>query len=634
MIIGLKGKSKSYKINIINLMVKEYNYNFIDLEKIIINILKSKPNFDISNFEMVVQVQNEINLQIAKELNANSNIVIDAEYLNNSYIKELFTAVIECTDTKIEKSDYEDLWFLTDNESDNLSSHLEIVDCENWESELEQYIKFNLNNDILVSVIVPIYNVSEYLVKCVNSIRTQSYRNLEIILINDGSIDNSLQICERLSKLDNRIKLINQNNKGLAETRNVGIENSSGEYITFIDSDDFIENDMVSTLLANALEYNADVSHGRAILHTRNGRIFGVKEKEKEVIYLENQEEILDAYTKGQISIAAWDKLYKKSSLEGIRFDKDTFKEDVDFIFQLCMSGKIFICDTGKYYHYVKRPMNSLTAKFSEEMFTLMDWGKYAQSKVISEMGENNKLFADKFLHFCLANILRLFARDFKAGKILTDEYNDRIQKVVNEFTNVLFNASDITKFDDLDNLLGIINLLLENKVIDKEKMPSIDVECIGILWNTMSGDLIKEAVNIISGSSEFIDYQVFNISEYEKFIREIYLHNHEVEGVAYMKASTLVDKYDSNEIVILNAIFKVRNFLYLNAKKGYAYRELAELKKQIRRTFKDRVRDYTYDTVFHLTMDQEEYEFTDAVVRKYCKDYKGLKNEQNKDKR
>ena len=124
-----------------------------------------------------------------------------------------------------------------------------------------------------MSIVVPIYNSSRYLVRCINSICKQNYRNLEIILINDGSTDNSLELCKMMASLDSRIKVISQENKGLSETRNKGLENATGDYVCFIDSDNYMEKDMIETLLKNALQNNADVSSVRVHVHTRDGSV-------------------------------------------------------------------------------------------------------------------------------------------------------------------------------------------------------------------------------------------------------------------------------------------------------------------------------------------------------------------------
>ena len=111
-----------------------------------------------------------------------------------------------------------------------------------------------------ISVIVPVYNVDRYLEICIDSLINQTYDNLEIILINDGSTDDSKLICEKYLKLDKRIKLINQKNKGVSSARNNGIRNSSGEYIVFVDSDDWVDLDYFERLYNAAKKYDSDIA--------------------------------------------------------------------------------------------------------------------------------------------------------------------------------------------------------------------------------------------------------------------------------------------------------------------------------------------------------------------------------------
>ena len=102
-----------------------------------------------------------------------------------------------------------------------------------------------------ITVIVPVYNTKKFLTRCVNSILKQSYENLEVIIIDDGSTDGSAQVCDELSKSDKRVRVIHQKNKGIATTRNIGIENATGYYISFVDSDDYLEKDLYKNLIEN-----------------------------------------------------------------------------------------------------------------------------------------------------------------------------------------------------------------------------------------------------------------------------------------------------------------------------------------------------------------------------------------------
>ena len=120
-----------------------------------------------------------------------------------------------------------------------------------------------VNNEPLVSVIVPIYNSGKYLDKCIDSIVNQTYKNLEIILVDDGSTDNAPEICDEWAKKDERIKVIHQENGGVSKARNVGLDNVTGEYISFVDSDDYVVRNYIDFLYYNLHAYGADISMGK-----------------------------------------------------------------------------------------------------------------------------------------------------------------------------------------------------------------------------------------------------------------------------------------------------------------------------------------------------------------------------------
>ena len=122
-----------------------------------------------------------------------------------------------------------------------------------------------------VSVIVPVYNTGEKLNKCIDSIISQTYKNIEIILINDGSTDASPAICDEYARLDNRVLVVHKSNSGVSDTRNMGIEKSTGEYIMFVDSDDYIPADSLENLMKPIIEYGVDYVAGN-VEHTVNDK--------------------------------------------------------------------------------------------------------------------------------------------------------------------------------------------------------------------------------------------------------------------------------------------------------------------------------------------------------------------------
>lgn len=143
-----------------------------------------------------------------------------------------------------------------------------------------------------ITVIVPMYNTEEYIERCIRSIMEQTYENLEIIIVNDGSTDKSLDICKKLQKDDDRIVIVNQKNKGVGEARNHGIDVATGDFISFVDSDDTMDKNFYKELIATQLVTNADIIESGAKVILGNGNEIFPYEKNDKIIIYENHDYI------------------------------------------------------------------------------------------------------------------------------------------------------------------------------------------------------------------------------------------------------------------------------------------------------------------------------------------------------
>lgn len=228
-----------------------------------------------------------------------------------------------------------------------------------------------MQNNILVSVVVPVYNVEKYLSRCVDSILRQTYNNLQIILVDDGSNDKSAVICNEYAKKDTRILVIHKNNGGLSDARNVGIDNAKGDYICFIDSDDFMRETYVEDLLNAILKYNADI----AVCLFEKGN----SDKFNDVIGGNQQNEIvlnnIDALNKlydevlNVNMVVAWNKLYSKNLFYKIRFPVGKIHEDEFTTPKLLFeSDKIVVIDKKDYY-YFQSPNSIMRSEFNIKRF-------------------------------------------------------------------------------------------------------------------------------------------------------------------------------------------------------------------------------------------------------------------------
>lgn len=218
-----------------------------------------------------------------------------------------------------------------------------------------------MNNSVVVSVVVPIYNTASYVKKCIQSIVDQTYEKIEVILIDDGSMDGSDMICRSFLKKDKRIKYIRQENSGVVRARMTGIDQASGEYLLFIDSDDWIDSDMIEHLVGNIEE--ADMVTAGVYYEVQAGVVVEYMDKYPEGIYdLQNidgvlQTMIFDMETKElqRLTPWIWNKLYRIDSVKDIYKELDTgmkFAEDTVFLYKYCLRCQSIRISHKCFYHY------------------------------------------------------------------------------------------------------------------------------------------------------------------------------------------------------------------------------------------------------------------------------------------
>ncbi|MDR3046762.1 MAG: glycosyltransferase [Bacteroidales bacterium] len=210
----------------------------------------------------------------------------------------------------------------------------------------------------IISIIVPVYNVENYVSKCIESIINQTYRNLEIIIINDGSSDKSGEICSSYAIKDNRITLIHQENQGLSMARNNALDIASGEYIGFVDSDDWIALDMYYTLYNNAVEYDADISMCNFYYVNQNGEKSSYSNESNSIKVLEGVYKI--AHNIRLSNNCVWNRLYKRYLFNDIRFPKGKSFEDIFVMHRLVDNANKVVLSSQCKYYYLRRE-NSIT---------------------------------------------------------------------------------------------------------------------------------------------------------------------------------------------------------------------------------------------------------------------------------
>ncbi|MCM1174312.1 MAG: glycosyltransferase [Blautia sp.] len=292
----------------------------------------------------------------------------------------------------------------------------------------------------LISVVIPAYNIAPYLERGVNSVLNQTYRNLEIILVDDGSTDGSGQICDRLEQKDDRLTVIHKENGGPAEARNAGLKIAEGSFIGFVDGDDWIDADMYERMLGALLAEQADmaVCRYRRVYKDRvedasTDRLIVFEGQEALQYYVEEREEY-------DIQNAAWNKLYRREILEGLQFPLGKWYEDILFsVKALGGAGRCVYLDRACYNYIIDREGSIMNTKINPRTFTDQIPAYWERSRFLRSLGRQD--LADIHDYFVCKRLL-LFYNELKKSrepgrKRYLQKITDIIYKNRNEYDRI-----------------------------------------------------------------------------------------------------------------------------------------------------------------------------------------------------
>jgi glycosyltransferase involved in cell wall biosynthesis len=306
----------------------------------------------------------------------------------------------------------------------------------------------------LISVIVPVYKVEKYLEKCIESVLKQTYTNLQIILVDDGSPDNCGKICDEYAKKDSRIEVIHKANGGLSDARNVGISKAKGRYIGFVDSDDYIKEDMYEILLNLIKKYDADVSicnlydviDGNECIRNKEN---GIREYSRLDIL---KKVLLDK----NIQSYAWNKLYEKELFDEIKYPIGKKYEDIGttfYLFEKC--NKIVVTSEPEYY-YLKRA-DSLVNNVTES--TILDYTEIIIQRYIY-IKQNIKELR-KYNNYYLAKTLITAHNDIENLENISEEMQQRYKKLYELVLEIIkSNSKDIDELFSEEQKSALENLI------------------------------------------------------------------------------------------------------------------------------------------------------------------------------
>ena len=305
----------------------------------------------------------------------------------------------------------------------------------------------------LISVILPVYNVGNYLDRCMKSVLHQTYKNLEIILVDDGSTDSSGKLCDKYAVTDNRVSVIHQKNQGLSAARNHGIDQSKGKYITFIDSDDYVADDMIEYLLSLIQHFHCKMSLcSHTVVFSKSGKkkILGNGREMK----LSAHDALQSMLYHEEVDTSAWAKLYDRSLLTTIRYPEGKLFEDIGTTYKFFIESQWIACGFKSKYFYIVRDESIVTSKFSPRNFDLLTMTDQMGKDVISMYSDLDKAVLRR----------RMYARFSLLNKMIGIKIDRReVDSFIHQYGKIVFYDKKTPKRDKC----AIMGYLLSPRVYE-----------------------------------------------------------------------------------------------------------------------------------------------------------------------
>lgn len=293
--------------------------------------------------------------------------------------------------------------------------------------------------DALISVVVPVYNSEKYLEKCIKSIVNQTYSKIEILLINDGSTDNSLNICNAFAKIDSRIRVVSVDNGGQARARNIGIGLSEGQYIGFVDSDDWIMPEMYEILLAGILESGSEISMCGRNNEDTDGNNLNQLFTYSTPITLTREDAIRRFLLSDGIDSSSWDKLYSRKLIINNLYPEGYICEDMPFVFSAIINANSIYHVGRPLYNYVQREGSTSHSSYLKKTDGMVIYPREIQKMVYSKCIKY-KQEADYFL---ARNIMGFIRRCYQADKYKSLPVEWKLSDDINVIVNKYISCKD-----------------------------------------------------------------------------------------------------------------------------------------------------------------------------------------------
>ena len=290
-------------------------------------------------------------------------------------------------------------------------------------------------NDPLISVLVPVYKTEAYLARCVASICNQTYKNLEIILVDDGSPDGSGALCDQLAQEDSHIRVIHKENGGLASTRNVGIDAMTGEYVAFIDSDDHIAPEMIQALYDLCKEHQVPIACCGIERVNDQGHVNYFNESVTDFLLLTREEAMGELLENYRVTTSVCDKLFHKSIFDGLRLTEGMIYEDLGVMYRCIHRADRVVYTGAPYYHYYLSQGSILRSDFSPRQFDQITIAKTRLAFYEKEYPQYLDAARVKFLEMGLEVLYQ--SRNTPSCRQLRQELDADLRKMLKEHPNL-----------------------------------------------------------------------------------------------------------------------------------------------------------------------------------------------------
>lgn len=306
-------------------------------------------------------------------------------------------------------------------------------------------------NKVKLSIIIPVYNAEKYLSRCIESILNQTYKEIEILLIDDGSTDGSHEICDMYAQKYDNVLVIHKTNGGVSSARNMGLDNARGEYVAFIDADDYVSDNLYQDLINKIKVSDAEIAVCSVYRVDSNGN---------KVLITQNHQEISDNMMLKIMSGFGewiWNKVYKKDIIGELRFDTDlSFGEDVYWLSQYCLKCKKSIYSTeSSYLYFVNDDSACRNVLSKDKMVRKYNMERKSHLKIFEVYKKANKEAIVEFEHFMLSINIQNFIRLVKGGWV-EKEHIKEVKSLCREHLLGLFKSSTAYKMKLLGLLMSI----------------------------------------------------------------------------------------------------------------------------------------------------------------------------------